>query len=169
MDRVTTAAGRISRPNLPLLLLKTRESVIQPFRPIFHRFGLTEQQWRVLRLLADEAEMEQREVAQACRILGPSLAGILARLEEAGLVRRERASADQRRVFVTLSGKGKRLIAEMAPLVDAQYEKLEAALGRELMASLIAVLDRLLQLPAESSNGEVAHAHTATQIDSVFK
>jgi len=154
MDRVTPAARRISRTNLPLLLLKARESVIQPFRPIFQRFGLTEQQWRILRLLADRTEVEQREVAEACQILGPSLAGILARLEDAGLVRRARAKADQRRVFVTLSGKGKRLIGEMAPLVDAQYEKLEAALGGELMASLITVLERLQQLPVPHGDGE---------------
>ncbi len=155
MDRtVTGEAGRISRPNLPLLLLKARESVIRPFRPIFNRYDLTEQQWRVLRLLADQTEVEQREVAEACQILGPSLAGILARLEEAGLVRRARAKADQRRVFVTLSAKGKRLIAEMAPLVDAEYQRLESALGGELMASLITVLDRLLELPAVTENGE---------------
>ena len=45
MDRtVAGEAGRISRPNLPLLLLKARESVIRPFRPIFNRYDLTEQQ-----------------------------------------------------------------------------------------------------------------------------
>lgn len=151
MDPTAAAASPISHPNLPLLLLKAREAVVQPFRPIFHRFGLTEQQWRILRLLADQAEMEQREVAESCQILGPSLAGILARLEDAGLVRRARAKTDQRRVFVTLSGKGKRLIAEMAPLVDAEYETLEAALGGELMVSLVTVLERLLQLQAQHS------------------
>ena len=150
--RAAAAASRISHPNLPLLLLKAREAVVQPFRPIFHRFELTEQQWRILRLLADQTEMEQHEVAEACQILGPSLTGILARLEDTGLVRRARAKADQRRVFVSLSGKGKRLIAEMAPLVDAEYEKLEAALGSELMFALVTVLDRLLELPAQHSD-----------------
>jgi hypothetical protein len=62
-------------------------------------------------------------------------------------VLRERSDQDHRKVFVTLGKPGRVLVREVAPSVDACYRELEKALGAELMSSLLAVLDRLLNLP----------------------
>jgi DNA-binding MarR family transcriptional regulator len=37
--------------SLPMLLYRTLDAVMPRFRRIFNEFGLTEQQWRVLRVL----------------------------------------------------------------------------------------------------------------------
>ncbi len=141
--------GAVGRRNLPLMLLQARDVLLQHFRPIFHRFGLTEQQWRILRLVSDRDRLEQHEVASLCQISGPSLSNILSHLEAAGHVVRERSREDQRKVFVTLGRRGRALVAEVAPHVDARYRELEKVLGMELMSSLLAVLDRLLSLPLD--------------------
>jgi hypothetical protein len=39
----------IRYPNMPQLLLKARDSLLQHFRPILNHFGVTEQQWRIMR------------------------------------------------------------------------------------------------------------------------
>ncbi|HOB67622.1 MAG TPA: homoprotocatechuate degradation operon regulator HpaR, partial [Ottowia sp.] len=62
--------------NLPLLLLKARESLMQSRRPALRGHGLSDQQWRVLRVLADPAHasgLDTGRLAREAHLLGPSL------------------------------------------------------------------------------------------------
>jgi homoprotocatechuate degradation regulator HpaR len=135
---------RIERRNLPLLLLRSRELVLEQFRPLLNAHGVTEQQWRVVRLLIDTGPLEPREIGELCRFSSPSLAGMLARMEELGLVRRSRFKTDRRRVRVALGQRGRALVARMAPEIDKTYRRLESALGTKFCAQLYAQLDRLI-------------------------
>jgi homoprotocatechuate degradation regulator HpaR len=134
----------IRHRNLPLLLLQAREAVISHFRPLLNHFGVTEQQWRVIRVLEEEGELEPWQISERCQILKPSLTGVLARMEEIGLVQRRRLDADQRRLLVSNTRKSSELVRAMAPLVEQQYRNLERALGAGLVEDLYAMLDRLL-------------------------
>lgn len=135
---------RISYRNLPQLFLKAREELLCHFRPIINHFGLTEQQWRILRTLSEHEQLEPREICDICHILSPSLTGVLARMDDLGVVIRSRMPEDQRRVLVRLSPKGEAIVAQMAPLVQAQYRLLEDALGKELIQEVYQVVDKLL-------------------------
>ncbi|MBL8488722.1 MAG: homoprotocatechuate degradation operon regulator HpaR [Rhodocyclaceae bacterium] len=130
--------------NLPLLLLQAREAVISHFRPLLNHAGVTEQQWRILRALCELGELEPRQLCDICQILSPSLTGVLARMEETGLVARRKVDSDQRRLLVSPTAKGRALVKRMAPLVQQQYRLLEETLGADLMRDLYAVLDRLV-------------------------
>jgi homoprotocatechuate degradation regulator HpaR len=134
-------AHRITHRNLPQLFLKARESLMSHFRPVLNHFGLTEQQWRILRALDEHAQLEPREICDLCQILSPSMAGVLARMEEMGLVERERVAADQRRVLVRLAPKGDRLIDEIAPLIELQYQLIEKAYGKRIFDDLSKALE----------------------------
>ena len=79
---------RLAYRNLPHLFLKAREELLCHFRPIITHFGLTEQQWRILRTLDEKEQLEPREICELCHILSPSLTGVLARMETIGLVTR---------------------------------------------------------------------------------
>ena len=114
------------------------------FRGILNRHGLTEQQWRILRALMENSAMEPRQICEVCQLLSPSVAGVLARMEELGLVTRQRMASDQRRVRVSITPKSRALAKKMAPLIDAKYAELEAALGSGLLAETYALLDRLI-------------------------
>jgi homoprotocatechuate degradation regulator HpaR len=135
--------------NLPLLLMQARESVIAHFRPILNAHGLTEQQWRIVRLLLDAGPLEPRQIGQQCRISSPSLAGVLARMDEVGLVRRERMAEDQRRVKVSLTPRSRALAAAMAPKIEAVYEALEAHIGRDFIDRFYGALGELIGLLGE--------------------
>ena len=138
---------QIAHRNLPQLLLKARENLICHFRPILKHFGLTEQQWRILRSLAEREQLEPRELCDLCQILSPSLVGVLARMEEMGVIERHRVPGDQRRLQIRLSPAGEELVAAIAPAIEAQYRHLEAALGKDLIGRLYDVLDQVNQLP----------------------
>ena len=67
--------------NLPRLLLQAREAVMTHTRPSLREHGLSDQQWRVLRVLAGYDAVETGRVAREAYVLGPSLTGVLARME----------------------------------------------------------------------------------------
>lgn len=111
------------------------------FRPILKHFGLTDQQWRILRALDKYAQLEPREICTHCQILSASMTGVLARMEELGLIQRSRVSEDQRRVMVRLAPKGDQLVSLMAPLIDQQYQQLEKVFDQQIFNDLFNALE----------------------------
>lgn len=140
--------------NLPMLLLQARESVMRYFRPFLKKYGLTEQQWRVIRALDEHGEMEAGKLAEVSSILGPSLSGVLERMERDELITRFRISTDQRKVFVELTDKSKEMVAAMQKSIDKQYQALEKIVGQESLISLYSLLDVLVALPDPASSEE---------------
>lgn len=131
--------------NLALLLLQVRECVMGNFRRILNHYGLTEQQWRIIRAICDyNAPMEQWQICETCQILSPSLAGVMVRMEDTQLVERTRVDTDQRRILVALTAKSRALIKTIAPLVEQQYANLEAGIGADTVGNLYNALDRFL-------------------------
>ena len=57
--------------NLAMLLLEARETLMGLFRPILKEFALTEQQWRIIRVLDGEPAqaLEAGQIARRCCIL----------------------------------------------------------------------------------------------------
>ncbi len=136
--------SRIHYRNLPQLFLKAREELMCHFRPIINHHGLTEQQWRIMRVLSERDQLEPWEICDICQILSPSLAGVLARMDDMGVITRSRVPEDQRRVLVRLSPQGEALVEQMAPLIEAQYKLIEESLGTELLQDVYRVLDRVV-------------------------
>lgn len=134
--------------DLPQLIGQTRESLMHYFRPLLNHVGITEQQWRILRGLAEHGELEPRELCQMCGMLSASMAGVLARMEESGLVARRPVAGDKRRVMVRLGKHGREVVDQMLPLVSQQYEHIKAAFGADRFQALIDICDAFVQLDA---------------------
>jgi len=130
--------------NLPLLLLQARERVINRFRPLLNAQHITEQQWRIVRLLLESGPLEPRQIGEACSISSPSLAGVLARMENLDLIARQRFDTDQRRVRVSLTDRSRALAERIAPQIEAAYAAIEARIGTEFTQRMYATLDRLI-------------------------
>lgn len=135
---------KLAYRNLPQLFLKAREELLCHFRPIISHFGLTEQQWRILRTLSEMEQLEPREICEICHILSPSMTGVLSRMEEMNLVTRVRMPEDQRRVIVRLTPKSEQLVSELGPLIVEQYKVIEQAFGPDLIKELYEVMDRVI-------------------------
>ena len=155
-------SGRFRHRNLPLLLLQAREHVISRFRPILNAHGITEPQWRIVRALLDTGPLEPREIGELCRISSPSLAGVLSRMEELGLIKRKRLDHDQRRLRVSLTARSRALSAQMAPQIEATYRDIETLIGPEFSTGFYRALDELIG--ALSARGPAATAHAPAAV-----
>jgi homoprotocatechuate degradation regulator HpaR len=134
------------RQSLTLTLLQAREAAMGYFRPSLNQHGLTEQQWRVIRILSQQGELEINRLAELACILKPSMTGVLARMEAAGMVGRRKAEQDQRRVLVRLAEKGETCFSSMSQNMEENYQRLQAKLGEEKLQTLLSLLNDLKTL-----------------------
>lgn len=126
---------------LSLLLLKARENSIACIKPALAEFELTEQQWRVIRVLSELGESNAHDLAEKSCILSPSLSRILARLTEDGVIIRKVNSEDKRAQNIRLSAKGKRLHDKILPKVEKEYSNLQKNAGKEKIGKLSKMLE----------------------------
>ena len=122
--------------SLPMMLYRALDAVMPRFRRIFTAAGLTEQQWRVLRVLWEHNEIPQGALANLTLIPAPSLIGVLDRLTANGLIERRRYEGDRRVVNVAATRAGRRLEEKLMPAVAAVYAELRASLDSETWARL---------------------------------
>jgi len=136
--------------NLPRLLLQAREAVMAHTRPSLREHGLSDQQWRVLRVLGehahDPAGIETGRVAREAYLLGPSLTGVLSRMERDGLIARERCPQDARRTVVRATALGLEKVRTLSQTIEAHYLWMEQQLGKAKLGQLYALLDELIAL-----------------------
>jgi homoprotocatechuate degradation regulator HpaR len=128
---------RNTAKSLPIALLRTREAVMMRFRPMLSAHGLTEQQWRVLRALAEYDELEVNQLADKAVILGPSLSRILRSFEAQNMVAKRQDPADRRRYFLTLTDEGRAMIDRVQPDSIAIYQEIMAIMGADEMRALV--------------------------------
>jgi len=132
--------------SLPMALLRARESIMGFFRPLLNAYGLTEQQWRIIRVLHEHDDMEFHQLAKLACILPPSLTGILMRLEKLQLTRRRKVAGDQRRLHVSLTAQGKEKFVVISRHMEPLYRDIETQFGERRLASLFRLLDAAREL-----------------------
>lgn len=136
--------------NLPRLLLEAREAVMAHTRPSLREHGLSDQQWRVLRVLGEHAQeaagVETGRVAREAYLLGPSLTGVLARMERDGLITRERCPQDARRTVVRATALGMDKVQALSLTIEAHYRWMAQQLGKDKLSQLYALLDEVIAL-----------------------
>lgn len=132
--------------SLPMLLLKARETAMVRFRPLLQEYGLTEQQWRVLRALEDRGPMTATSLSNECAILAPSMTRIIRRLVDCEFVTAERSSSDHREIKVGISARGSGIVADLAPDMEQQYAAIRDKLDPDEYAALTRALKRLIAL-----------------------
>lgn len=128
--------------SLPIALLRAREAVMAPIRDMLADAGVTEQQWRVLRVLEEMGPMDSAQAAQMSSLLPPSLTRIAHALDAKGLVNRTNSEADRRRQLLAISEDGVALLAQYREKALQIAARNEERLGKER-------LDLLLDLLAE--------------------
>jgi len=129
--------------SLPMLLYRALDTVMPRFRRIFSDFGLTEQQWRVLRVLWERDDMPLGTLAGLTLIPAPSLVGVVRRLQSQGLVARHRSDRDRRVVFVQLTSAGREIQSDVQPRVRSAYRELRDSIPEDDWNRLVAGLESL--------------------------
>lgn len=142
-----------TRRSLPIALLRAREKVMERFRPLLTKHGVTEQQWRVIRALDEAPGIDMGALAEAANILPPSLSRMTKGLEERGLIETRRTPGDGRRASLRLTDKGAALIRDVAPESAAIRAEIEAKLGAARLTALLDQLDALQAALDEDTPG----------------
>ena len=123
--------------SLPMMLHRALDAIMPRFRSIFSDFNLTEQQWRVLRVLWELEEATVRQLAELTLIPAPSLVGILDRLQKNKLVSRSRSEQDRRKVFVRATSQGQDLERLIMPLVQSTYIELKQSVDEGIWHDML--------------------------------
>jgi homoprotocatechuate degradation regulator HpaR len=136
-------AVRSTARSLPIALLRAREKVMAPIRAMLADVGVTEQQWRVLRVLAERGAIDPTEIALHSCLLMPSLTRILKVLEAKAYVTRSSHATDGRRAVIKITAEGRALIERNIPQSNEIFAKLEAQYGKERIETLLDLLNDL--------------------------
>ena len=139
---MTNAIPKTSR-SLPIALLRARERVMSPIRKMLVNVGVTEQQWRVLRVLQESGEMEPTRIAEEACLLLPSLTRILQRPEEKNLISRQKDKRDRRKQVVRISADGSALIEANREASVALVDDLRNRMGEDRYEALLDLLNDL--------------------------
>ncbi|MFZ6862359.1 MarR family winged helix-turn-helix transcriptional regulator [Undibacterium sp. Ji67W] len=106
------------------------------------QFGYTPAQFDIIATLGNTAGMTCKELGEKTLITKGTLTGVLDRMEQKGLIQRERGGEDRRQLFVKLTPQGEATFGEIFPQVvhageqrfysytDADYSTLEQALSK---------------------------------------
>ncbi|MDK3075616.1 homoprotocatechuate degradation operon regulator HpaR [Sedimentitalea sp. JM2-8] len=129
--------------SLPIALLRARERVMGPIREMLSGVGITEQQWRVLRVLQETGPQEPTKIAERACLLLPSLTRILQKLEEKGLIDRTRDLQDKRKQIVQITEAGADLIEDNLETSIALLEETRAQMGSDRYEALLDLLNEL--------------------------
>ena len=134
---------RQTRRSLPIALLRARESVMAKFRPMLAHHDINEQQWRVIRVLGEQGDLDASQLAIRALVLGPSLTRMIKTLEKSKLVTKRSDKSDGRRTIISITPKAKALIKEVTPESAAIYKDIEEKFGTEQIEQLLDLLEAL--------------------------
>jgi len=116
-------------------LLAAREAVMAPIRPYLRSAGVTEQQWRVLRVLSDNGTMDAGGISAKALLYRPSVTRILKELLLRGLVAKRANLGDGRKLSISITSQGENLVSATAIHTRRLLDEYEAAFGPERLAS----------------------------------
>lgn len=109
--------------------------------------GITFGQWIFLRILWYNDGLSQRELSQRASLTEPTTHTALSRMEALGLLTRENADGNKRRLHAFLTEKGKSLRDQLEPLAievnSLSVEGLDAAEQKILRRGLLAIISNL--------------------------
>jgi len=154
MSDVTSAIQREIKQSIPfrtrsqeatIAILRTADVLRRRVSAQMEPHGITQQQYNVLRILrgARGKPMPTLDIGERLIERTPGITRLLDRLEEKGLVRRERCTEDRRQVHCFITAAGLELLAALDEQVDAGDDVVGQVLSDDELAALIGYLDRI--------------------------
>jgi len=141
--------------SLPMILNRALDAIMPPYRDLFARYDLTEQQWRVLRVVWSSDKYKSVDLSSHTLLAAASLVGILDRLEKKELVSRVRSTTDRRAIYIVATAKSRELEKEVSPQVTAIHERIRETVSDEEWQLMEAILGKFSAAPISNSKDEV--------------
>ena len=125
-----------------LNLVRTFALLQDAFEQLFKPYGISNTQYNVLRILrgAESGTLCRNELRDRLLTRMPDVTRLLDRMEEIGLVDRERDTTDRRQVTTRLTKLGLRLVDELDDVVQAEHQRTLGHLSKTQLSALIELL-----------------------------
>ena len=126
-----------------LSIARTEAAAREHLESALAPYGLSMTQYNVLRILrgAGERGLCRNEIGERLVSRMPDVSRLLDRMEDAGLVSRERSTEDRRLVNTTLTHRARALVDELDAVVAASQEEQLGHISEDQLRSLIDLLD----------------------------
>lgn len=113
------------------LLAKAYQRAHSAFKVKLAPFGITPVQHLILAALREKEFLSPVEISDRVAMDGATLSGVLDRMAEAGLIKKEGNPEDRRSIRVSLSPKAKKMWEELAEQRESINEELTAKFSLE--------------------------------------
>jgi DNA-binding MarR family transcriptional regulator len=114
--------------------------------------GLTHAQFDIIATLGNTAGMTYKELGERTLITKGTLTGVIERLEQKGLVARQRSGDDKRSFFVSLTASGEAVFAQVFPTVIAHGRQLFASCSDAEFDAIDHALSRLKKIISDAGS-----------------
>src|SRR5688572_13205555 len=134
-----------------LSILHTADIIHRRTARFMEPFGVTPQQYNVLRILrgAGSAGLPTLDIADRMIEQAPGITRMIDRLEAKKLVCRERGCDDRRQVLCRITSEGMELLERMDAPLKGHAESAVGGATEEQLTNLIAVLDLIRAAPSK--------------------
>lgn len=115
-----------------------------PIRDMLAESGVTEQQWRVLRVLAEYGPQDASTLADRSSLLFPSLTRIAQSMRKKGLITQMQDQVDRRRQMIAITEDGQKIIndnIDQAAEIGDRFKTILGVAQFEQLLDLLALLD----------------------------
>ncbi|MEO6437013.1 MAG: MarR family transcriptional regulator [Tepidisphaeraceae bacterium] len=138
-----------------LNVLRTGDVLQAEFAGVFKPFELSETQYNVLRILRGAANetgggLPCGEIASRMITRDPDITRLLDRLEKRGVISRCREQNDRRVVCARITESGRKILADLDPLIVAAHKQQLGHLSREELNHLITLLEKARERKQQS-------------------
>jgi DNA-binding MarR family transcriptional regulator len=132
------SANEILRRDAVTAVWRAADRLKREFAAIIEPRGITLQQHNVLRILrgAGQEGLPTLTIAESMIERAPGITRLIDRLENKGLITRERHKSNRRQVLCKITPEGLRLLASLDPLVDAANLRIFAHVTDEQLQTL---------------------------------
>ena len=142
-----------------ITIFRTADVVHHAVDSALSPFGLSEEQFNVLRILrgAGENGLPTLEISNRMLSRSPNITRLIDRMLDKKLVRRTRPKGDRRVVIVSVTRQGLELLAHLDQVVDKVFESFPSTTDAEIQ-TLLEVLDRIREHMAVKTTAELSAA-----------
>lgn len=148
----TKAAGGGSLYGMPGHLIRRCHQISVA---LFHQecagYGITPQQYAVLRVLSEHDGIDQISLAGLAALNRTTAGELVARMEESGYLTRQDGSSDRRLKNLFVTDAGRKLVADVDAAVRRVQDRLLEPLDRKLRKQFIECLARIAEVNNELS------------------
>lgn len=118
-------------------------AIFRDFDRVLGRYDITPTLFGALVLIEANSGLKQTELAQAIQLDRSTVVSVIDNLEGRGLVARTRSLDDRRSNSLSLTPKGRSLLATLRPLVVEHEERLARNLRKQEQATLVRALKKI--------------------------